>query len=144
MRRGDAAGLQIFTRGDEIVEHVLLVRKAPGIVPGVAIFRPAAEVGDGIDSAVLDPGDVGRAEARSQGDVEAAIAIEQRRCRTAGTLLAHDEHRYAGAVLRRVKPLLDHDRVGIERKLGCRPFARATAGRVVPVNCRRPIKAGEV
>ena len=49
------AGLgQIFGDRDEIREGVDLVLAAPGIVPTLALFDPAADVGDGVDEAAVD------------------------------------------------------------------------------------------
>src|SRR5438270_184356 len=62
----DVLRLEIFAGGDEIVDHVLLARKAAGIVPRLAIFAAAAEVRDGIDSALLEPRQPRRGERRSQ------------------------------------------------------------------------------
>ena len=43
--RGDPFGDQVFGAGDEIVEDVLLVRQDAGLVPVLAVFPAAAQVG---------------------------------------------------------------------------------------------------
>ena len=72
-------------RGDEVVEDVLLLLEHPGLVPGVAVLAAAAQVRQGVDAARLEPGEEGGAEARRLADVEAAVAVEERRvaCRRA-------------------------------------------------------------
>ena len=58
--RHDASGRpvagfgQIFGDRDEIRESVDLVLAASGIVPTLALFAPAADVGDGVDEAAVD------------------------------------------------------------------------------------------
>ena len=116
-----AFGDQKFAGGDEIVEHVLLVRAASGIVPCLAVFAAAADVGEREGAARLHPCHAAGGEAGRQRDVEAAIAIQQRRHGlAAGSHIgaAHDEHGHAGAVLALVEALLDHEIVGIEGEFG--------------------------
>jgi hypothetical protein len=48
-------------------------------VPGLALLAAAAEVGDRVHAALLDPGGRDRAPGRGQGDVEAAVAVQDRR-----------------------------------------------------------------
>ena len=46
---------QVLGAGDEVVEHVLLLRRLPGVVPGLAELAAAAQVGVGEDAAVVEP-----------------------------------------------------------------------------------------
>ncbi len=41
---------QVLTGGDEVVEHILLAGVTPAIVPRLAIFTAATDVGDREDS----------------------------------------------------------------------------------------------
>ena len=51
----------------------------PRLVPRLAVFAAAAQVGLGIDAPHLHPDQVAHAERRRQRDVEAAVAVEQGR-----------------------------------------------------------------
>ena len=65
--------------GVEVVEDVLLVGAAPGMVPRLALLQPAAQPGDGVRAAGRAPrGDLRRPH-RRLGDGEPAIAVEDRR-----------------------------------------------------------------
>lgn len=48
-------GDQIFTGSDEIIEHILFVLQATAIMPFLAIFTAAAQIGRGIDAACFNP-----------------------------------------------------------------------------------------
>ena len=63
--------------GDEIVEHVLLPELRAGLVPVLAVFAAAAQVGHGVDAAHLEPRLDGRAERGRRRDIEAAVAVQQ-------------------------------------------------------------------
>src|SRR3546814_16317649 len=68
-----------LARGDEVVEDILLLVEPPGVVPRLAIFAAAAQVRDREHAALVDPREPGRREGGGHRDVEATIAIEQRR-----------------------------------------------------------------
>lgn len=73
-------GHQVLGGGVEVVEDVLLVEQAAGVVPALAVLAAAADVGDGHDAAeVLHEHQPRHAEARLHVDVEAAVAVDQRR-----------------------------------------------------------------
>src|SRR3546814_2353319 len=76
---GDPLANQKFARGDEVVEDILLLVEPPGVVPRLAIFAAAAQVRDREHAALVDPREPGRREGGGHRDVEATIAIEQRR-----------------------------------------------------------------
>ena len=100
--RGDTLRLEILTRRNEIVEHVLLVRTSARIVPLAPVFAAAAQVRQHISTARLDPGHARRRERWGQRNVKAAVAIKHRRHRLAAhrhILTAHDEHRNLRAIL---------------------------------------------
>ena len=67
---------EVFARGDEVVKDVLLLQQHAGLVPVLAELATAAQVGHGVDAALLEQDDVGRGEARGQRDVEAAVSVE--------------------------------------------------------------------
>ena len=98
---------QVFGGGDEVVEDVLLFLQHAGAVPVFAKLAAAAQVGDGIDAAVLHPEIHAAVEAGAHGDVEAAVAREQRGIMAVlhQAFFADDEHRNLGAVFG-VIPLL--------------------------------------
>ena len=78
--RGVLVGDEPFGEGDEVVEDILLASAGAGIVPGFAVFAAAAEAGLRVDAAHLHPHDVGGRELGHEGDVEAAVGVEQRGC----------------------------------------------------------------
>ena len=90
--------LEVLARRDEVVEHILLVGEAPGIVPRLAVLAAAADVGDRIDPASLDPRQPGWRKARHRRNVEPAIGIEDGRRRPVGPRFPHDEHRNLSSV----------------------------------------------
>ena len=72
--RGDLAGEEILADGGEVVVDALAVGFEAGLVPGGAEFAAAADVGQHIDAAALQPelaDDAG--VARGLGDLEAAV-----------------------------------------------------------------------
>ena len=66
---------EVFGRGDEIVEDIELVELRAGLVPLLAVFGTAAQIGLGIDSSVLEPEHTVRAETGSEGHIETPVAI---------------------------------------------------------------------
>src|SRR3546814_20472493 len=108
-----------LARGDEVVEDILLLVEPPGVVPRLAIFAAAAQVRDREHAALVDPREPGRREGGGHRDVEATIAIEQRRRSLAAVeaFLHHDEHRHLGAVLRLIEAILDRELPTVESKL---------------------------
>src|SRR5439155_106371 len=100
-RAGNVVLYQPFSGGDEVVEDVLLLQLGAGIVPGGAVFTAATDGRDDIDAAHLEPGRRGDAVGGGGGDVEAAVAVEQRGVAAVEleTLLGGDEDREARAVL---------------------------------------------
>jgi len=45
----------VFSRGDEVIEGVLLGVEHAGLVPGLTELPAAPQVGDGMDAAQLHP-----------------------------------------------------------------------------------------
>ncbi len=78
-----------------------------GVVPVLAVLAAAAQAGDGVDAAHLEPGDRARREGRRHRDVEAAVAGEQRRVLAVARrpLARGDEQRDPRAVLRGIEDL---------------------------------------
>src|SRR3546814_4102856 len=84
----------MLRRGQEVVEAVLLVGEAAAVVPFLAVFAAAADVRDRKHPALFDPRQPRGRESGGDGDVEPAIAVEDRRLRPGGQLLAADhDHR---------------------------------------------------
>ncbi len=130
-----AIGLEPFARCDEIIEHVLLGRALAAKVPRLAIFAAAANIGHGIGPARLQPRHARRRKGRKDRDVEAAIAIEDRRHRAAQILAADDKHRNSGTILGRIEHLPRFETRGIERQLGRFPHAgRGRVGRIEAID----------
>src|SRR5215510_4732570 len=107
LRRRVFVGDQPFGGGDEIVEDVLFFQLHPGLVPLLAVFAAAAQVGGGVDEAVFEHRYAQRAERRGHRYVEPAIAVEQRRIIAVElqTFLVNQEHRHARAVLAVIEDL---------------------------------------
>src|SRR6185437_16929459 len=76
--RGPAVGDQLAAGRGEVVEHVLLALAHAGPVPLLTLLAAAAQAGNGVDAARLDPGQGQRRVARSQADVEPAVAVQDR------------------------------------------------------------------
>ena len=55
-RPGVLVGDEPLGGGDEVVEDVLLLELRARLVPGLAVFAAAAQVGLGVDAAHLQPG----------------------------------------------------------------------------------------
>ena len=118
-RRREAGVDQPVGGGDEVVEGLLLVLAHAGAVPGLALLGAAADVGDGVDAAVVAHRHDRRAVGRAHRDAEAAVAGEDaRRVRaTAWSRRPDQEHRDLGAVGARVANLLD-DVVAVRARRG--------------------------
>ena len=107
-------GDEVVGGGVEVVEHVLLVAAAAGVVPLLAVLEPAAQAGDGVQPAGRAPrGDL-RLPRRRLGDGEAAVAVEDRR--------ASGARRDVGAVDQE-----QPDRRAVERRVR-RPGVTVSAG----------------
>ena len=116
-----------------------------GLVPGLAVFAAAAEVGLGEDAAHLQPRQPRDREARQQRNVETAVAVQQRRIRAVelDPFLMDDEHRHARAVLAAVENLLHFVIVGVELQLRPAEQAAFARGDVVVIDARRRGEAGK-
>jgi hypothetical protein len=69
---------QPFGRGDEILVRLGPVELDGRLVPILAVFAAAADVGHRVGSPHIHPLDGRHLEARSDGDVEAAVTVQQR------------------------------------------------------------------
>src|SRR5262249_35331403 len=136
---------QVLSRGDEVVEDVLLVRLGAGLVPVLAVLAAAAQVCHRVDTAQLQPADQPDRKARSLRDVKAAIPVEQRRVITAELhpLARGDEHRPLRAVLALIEALPPLVVVWVELHLGLPPRLSLARDEVVAVDARRRGVAGE-
>ena len=110
---------QVFSHGDEIVVGALAVLFAGRFMPGRAEFAPAADVGQDINPAALEPGgtDAGII-ARQHGNLEAAVAIQQGRVGAIQHQVgpADLEIRHLGPVLRGGLVLGDLQTRGLEER----------------------------
>ena len=97
-----AFGDQPLRRGDEVLEDPRLAGEHAGAVPRLAELAAAAQDGQRVDAAGLDPRRRERAERRPLAGIEAAVAEEQRRRRAGAgqAALVRDEHRHPRSVLR--------------------------------------------
>src|SRR3546814_16925723 len=83
----------MLRRGQEVVEAVLLVGEAAAVVPFLAVLAAAADVRDRKHPALFDPRQPRGRESGGDGDVEPAIAVEDRRLRPGGPILAAAQDR---------------------------------------------------
>ena len=79
VRGGPALRDEVVADGVEVVEHVLLVRAHARAVPLLALLAAAAQVGDDVHAARLDPRERRRGERGVERDLEPAVAVEDRR-----------------------------------------------------------------
>ena len=93
---------QVLGAGNEVVEDVLLLGEVAGPVPILAELAAAAEVGDGVDAALLQPDLANHIEARHLAAAVAAVAVENRWVLAVEfcVLLLDDVERNPRAVLR--------------------------------------------
>src|SRR5437016_1254531 len=77
-------------------------------MPFFAVLPTTPQVRYGINTAPLEPDQIGHREAGREADVEPTVAVQQGRVRPVQceSLLVGDEHRHARAVLARVEDLL--------------------------------------
>ena len=143
VRRGDAFGDQVFARRNEVVEHGLLSRAPPGMVPGRAIFPAPADVRHRIDAALFHPGHRPGHVIGDHADAEPAIAGHHGRSGPGHVRAAHDEDRDAGAVGRGVEALLDHHIVKRHRQVRILPRRHAVPGHVQAQDGGRNLVAGK-
>src|ERR1700680_190503 len=66
-------GDQVLGGRDHVVKNILFLVEHAGAVPVLAELGAAAQVGDGVDAAVLHPQIGGAAEGGSETDVEAFV-----------------------------------------------------------------------
>ena len=100
---------QKFGCGKEVVENILLFLKHSGMMPILAKFTTAAQIGVGENSAVFDPTQRHGSVRWCFADIEAAVAGQQYRIRAVElqAFLVKQKHRNPDLVLRRIPNLLD-------------------------------------
>ena len=138
-----AADAKVLWRGDLAVDHVardrgeILVGLVPvllqrRLVPARAVLAAAADVGDRVDAALLQPALAHATRiAGRQRDLEAAVAVKQGRIAAVmgHVLRSNQEVRHAGAVLRGREMLLDRVLRRVEeRRHGLERFGRGSRG----------------
>jgi hypothetical protein len=136
VRLGVAVGDQVLAGRREVVEHVLFVQQGAGFVPLLTVLAASAQVGHGVDAAHLHPLQSGDREPGAEGDVEAAVAVQQGGYVPVQLhiLVTADEHRDLGAVLGGVEHLLGDVVLGIEVHVGALPQGALSTLHVVAVD----------
>ncbi len=92
---------QVLGAGDEVVEDILFVGEVSGLMPLFAILASAAQIGDDIYAALVEPeARAGPYEVGLFVDAVAAVAVKQRWIGAIelGSFAADDVHRHACAV----------------------------------------------
>ena len=122
---------QLLGRGVEVVEDVLLVAEHPVAVPVLALLAAAAQVGDGVDAAGLDPGQDRRGVRRGQRDAEAAVAVQDGRTRPGRAASAGEMTNMRTSVpsFDGYVDLLGGDRRDVDRRRAARPRASSRRSR---------------
>ena len=95
-----------------VIKHVLLVAKAPVIVPGAPVLAAAAQARDGKHSPGVHPRAPRRPEHRGDRDVESAVAPQHRRPVPVGVHVCtpHDKQRHLDVAMAN-GDLFDHELV---------------------------------
>mmetsp|Transcript_80871 Transcript_80871/g.196177 ORF Transcript_80871/g.196177 Transcript_80871/m.196177 type:complete len:603 (+) Transcript_80871:661-2469(+) len=109
LRAGDPPPHEVRRHRLEVLVRLVPLLLERGLVPARAELAAAADVGLGVDAALLEPADAdGGGVARCEADLKAAVAVEQRRRRAveAERLGADEEVGHLGAVGRRGLELL--------------------------------------
>ena len=145
LARGVALGDQVLGRGDEVVEHVLLLLEDALFVPRHSVLPSAAQAGYGVDAAHLQPQDVADVELGCDADVETAVPVEVggRVTLERGPFFVREEHGDVGAVLAGVEDLSSFIVVRVELHGGRLKNGRCFRLQVVPVDGRRVGEGGE-
>ena len=101
LRRGPALLDEPFGRGDEVVEDVLLAELRAGLMPLLAIFAAATNIGNRKHSAHFHPRHSTDTECRRDGNIESSITVKQNRIVAVElqTLFVRDKHRNLRAVV---------------------------------------------
>ena len=136
LRAGDATRDQVFGDGDEVVVAALLVGLDRRLVPGRAVLAAAAQVRDHEHATVRKPAaPVAGAVTGLHRDLEAAVAVEQRRGAAVGrprridTARPDHEVGHVGAIGTGREELIDVHAGRVEvRGLRLQRFARVAAG----------------
>jgi len=131
--------------GDEIIENVLFLLQHAGAVPVFPLLAAAAQIGQGVEAAGLEPRHHALVEFGRRGNAEAAIAVEERGIAAVSlqTFLMDQEHADAGAVLRWILDLLDLHGRKIERYFLPPPDLPLAGREIDLVEGSRLVEAGE-
>src|SRR5262252_3770718 len=79
MGRGAISAVdQVLRASNEVIKYVLLARKIACLVPFLTVFATAAQIGDGIDTALVQPdASEGPEKEGAHADLISAIAFQQ-------------------------------------------------------------------
>ncbi len=135
--RGHAGGDEVLGRRVQVVEDVLLVGEHPGPVPLLALLAAAAQLGDGVRAARLDPAQDGRGVTGGHRDAEAAVAVQDGGARALGAGKGDHQHVDLAAVGRAVGHLLGVDGGYLDGAGGGGPERRLAGAGVVALDARR-------
>ena len=91
----------MFGAGDEIIEDILFFEFHASLMPFLAVFAAATEIGHDVNASHVEPGDGGRGVRRAERDVETTVGVEE-----GGIIFIQlqsffmdDKHGNAGAIL---------------------------------------------
>ena len=148
---GELAGTGVFVLtkelggGDEVVKNVLFLVEHTGLVPFFAVFASAAQIGDGIYAALLEPNKDRDRKRGLKRDVEAAVAVKQ--CGVGAiegqTFFMGDEHRDASAVFGAAEHLFCFVAGGVEIDFGLVQDCQFVCKKIITVICGREQKRGK-
>ena len=118
-------------RGVEVVEHVLLVVAHAGPVPLLALLAAAAQAGDRVDAAGLDPGQDRWIVLGGHGRAKAPVSEEDSWGRSGPSDRLHYQHAHGRAVGRAVADLRTAHRRYADCARGGRPLGGLTGAGVI-------------
>ena len=115
------------------------------MVPVLAVFAAAAQVGDGIDAAHLQPDEIGNREARGNADIEAAVGVEQSGIFTVElqAFFVSDKYRHARAIFAAAEDLCGLVIVRVALDAGLAKDAASAGFDIVTVNSAWGGETGE-
>ena len=134
---------QKFSRRDKIVKDVLLFQFRAGFVPSFAVFRAAAQVGNGINAAHFHPNHPRNRKSGRLRNIETAVTIKQSRVVAVefDAFFVDDKHRHGCSVFAFVFDLFDFVIIPVD--IDFRLAEKFTFARfhIVTVNCWRCVVA---
>lgn len=135
---------EVFAAGNEVIVCVLAANFGGGFVPGLAIFRSAADVGEAPDSAHVHPDGSGCAEPGGLGGTKSAVGVEEGGVVSGDfqVFAMDDVHRYLCSVGRGDEHLLGDVFGGVEGDFWFSVDLRSVSGGIVFVDRRGGCEVG--